>query len=66
MALAVSLYSRPKIVPECIRLLMEKIEGRISQAELEDRMEALEDRQQDLFRPQIAQISQMRRSNAGR
>ena len=53
MAMAVSLYSRPKIVPVCIRALMEKLEGRISQAELEERMRALQDRQLRLFTIEI-------------
>lgn len=49
MAFVGSLYSRPRIVPMCIRALMEKLDGRISQAELEDRMKALQDRQLRLF-----------------
>lgn len=59
MAFVGSLYSRPRIVPVCIKALMEKLEGRISQAELEERMKRLESKQQDLFRPQITQITQM-------
>jgi len=49
MAVALHLYSRPKIVPVCIKALMEKLEGRISQRELEERMKGLEDRQGRLF-----------------
>lgn len=49
MAVALSLYSRPKIVPVCIRALMDRLEGRISQEELERRMGELEDKQLRLF-----------------
>ena len=50
MALAVSLYSRPKSLPDYIRLLMDKIDGKITQAELERRVEEMGDRQLSLFK----------------
>lgn len=49
MAFALQLYSRPKIVPVCIEALMERLEGRITQEELEERMRGLESRQLRLF-----------------
>lgn len=59
MAFVGSLYSRPRIVTVCIRALMEKLEGRISQAELEERMRGLQDKQIDFY-PQITQIPQIK------
>lgn len=47
MAAALSLYSRPRVVKTCIVALMERLEGRISQEELERRVE---DRQLPLFK----------------
>ena len=48
-----SLYSRPKVMGDCLKALFEKIDGKISQAELEARMREVERKQLPLFDPKI-------------